>query len=81
MPAIRKACGFVGHRATLGCSKCLCEFTHLRGGGMKWSGEFGNWPLRTIEEHQKNVKSFFNVKILASKQNLHLNMDYVLQYC
>lgn len=30
MPAVRQAYGFVGHRACLGCLKCLCEFEHLR---------------------------------------------------
>jgi len=62
IPAVRKACGFVGHRATLGCSKCLCEFTHLKGGGMKWSGEFGNWPLRTIEDHRNKCEKYLQCK-------------------
>ena len=58
MPAIRKTCGFVGHRATFGCSKCLCEFKHLKGGGMEWSGEFGTWPLRTLQEHKQNCERY-----------------------
>jgi len=30
IPATRKLCGFVGHSAKLGCSKCCKEFVSLR---------------------------------------------------
>ena len=41
VPAIWKVCGFVGHKARLGCSKCLCKFNHLQGGGLQCSGNLG----------------------------------------
>ena len=31
IPATRKLLGFVGHAATLGCSKCLKKFSSLKG--------------------------------------------------
>ena len=68
IPAVRKTCGFVGHRAILGCSKCLCKFTHLKGGGMQWSGEIANWPLRTLEEHKKSCENFLQCQN-ANQQN------------
>jgi len=80
MPAVRKACGFVGHRARLGCSKCLCEFEHLKGGGIKWSGDFGSWPPRTIEDHQEKANEYQKCqnenqqKEMASKNGLHFSV-------
>ena len=58
MPAVRKVCGFVGHQARLGCSKCLCKFEHLPSGGLKClpMGDFGEWNLRTLDEHRKNCE-------------------------
>ena len=35
IPAARKTCGFLGHRATMGCSKCLQSFP---------TKEFGEMP-------------------------------------
>lgn len=32
IPATRKLCGFVGHNAKMGCSKCCKEFPPLRSG-------------------------------------------------
>jgi len=80
MPAVRKACGFVGHRARLGCSKCLCEFEHLKGDGMKWSGilEIGLYVLlMTIERNQMNITSAL---MRISKRKWHQKMDFVFQF-
>lgn len=52
IPASRKLCGFLGHAATVGCSRCL---KHFPGGfGEKNYGGFDleNWPLRTDEQHR-----------------------------
>ena len=37
IPAGRKACGFLGHNAHLGCSKCLKKFSGTPG-NMDYSG-------------------------------------------
>ena len=68
IPAVRKTYGFVGHRAKLVCSMCLCKFTHLKGGGMQWFGEIANWLLRTLEEHKKNCENFLQCQN-ANQQN------------
>jgi len=62
MPAVRKVCGFLGHQARLGCSKCLCEFEHLSSGGLRWSGDFGEWNLRVLEDHRKNCEDSLQCK-------------------
>lgn len=62
IPAIRKVCGFVGHQAKLGCSKCLCEFNHLQGGGLQYSGNLGEWNLRSLEEHRKRCEESLQCK-------------------
>lgn len=55
IPAARKCCGFKGHSANYGCSRCMKLFP----------GEFGKkdfsgfdrsqWPLRTYVEHMRAV--------------------------
>lgn len=52
IPASRKVCGFLGHNATLGCSKCLKEFTVRSIGDVDYSGfDRTNWEPRTIGNH------------------------------
>lgn len=62
IPAIRKVCGFVGHQARLGCSKCLCEFSHPQGGGLQCSGSFGEWDLRNLEDHKQRSEESLQCK-------------------
>lgn len=55
VPAGRKVCGFLGHSATLGCSKCSKEFPGLVG-EKDYSGfDISEWPKRTNEIHRENV--------------------------
>ena len=55
LPATRKVCGYVGHSAKLGCSRCLLDF----GGGQKkdvsrgWSTTL--WRKRTQRKHHEDV--------------------------
>jgi hypothetical protein len=56
IPACRKVCGFLGHNANLGCSKCLKRFPG--GFGSKdYSGfDRTQWSERTLTEHRENVR-------------------------
>lgn len=69
VPATRKLCGFLGHTATLGCSKCLKKF----------SGEIGRkdcsgfdkdlWRKRTLADHRRKQK-VENTKTPTERQKL-----------
>lgn len=55
VPAGRKVCGFLGHLASRGCSKCLKCFPRTVG-TMNYSGfNRATWPLRTAEGHRASV--------------------------
>lgn len=54
-PAGRKTCGFLGHSAHYGCSRCLKTFTGSVG-SMDYSGfDRTSWPERTLESHRAAV--------------------------
>ena len=55
MPAGRKTCGFLGHTATLGCSKCLKKFPGAVGDKDYSSFDITIWPRRTNEAHRSNI--------------------------
>ena len=56
LPAGRKVCGFLGHSASLGCSKCMKSFKGTVG-NMNYSGfDRSTWPLRTNTLHRQNVQ-------------------------
>ena len=55
LPARRKVCGFLGHSASLGCSKCLKSFPGTVG-KMNYSGfDRSSWTLRSAENHRHRV--------------------------
>lgn len=57
LPAGRKVCGFLGHSASLGCSKCSKSFSGTVG-SMNYSGfERSNWISRTNDQHRRNIKT------------------------
>jgi len=68
IPASRKVCGFVGHSTKLGCSKCFCEFDHLKGGGLRCSGTFGKWRLRSISEHREKCDEYLKCQTLHAQK-------------
>lgn len=61
LPAGRKICGFLGHSARLGCSRCFKEF--IGGvGTMDYSGfDRDNWRRRTRTEHNTAAFSMRNL--------------------
>jgi len=64
MPAGRKVCGFLGHSATLGCSKYLKEFPGAAG-NKDYSGfDTSEWPKRTNEGHRDSI---FKIKKCKTK--------------
>ena len=55
IPASRKVCGFLGHAAILGCSKCLKKFPGDIG-QRDYSGfDRSEWSVRTLEQHRQNI--------------------------
>ena len=70
IPACRKVSGFLGHKALLGCSKCLKTFpgTFEK---RDYSGfDRSNWPPRTIEQHRKNVEAICKCKQITKRNAL-----------
>ena len=69
IPACRKVCGFLGHCANLGCSKCLKV---LGFGAKDYSGFDKNlWPQHSLAEHRRNVDE---IKECTTKTGRDLNM-------
>lgn len=70
MPASRKACGFLSHVATLGCSKCKKPFPG--GFGNKdYSGfDIRNWPERNLADHRKSVNLILKAKTKTERDQL-----------
>lgn len=55
IPASRKVCGFLGHAAELGCSKCYKKFPGSLG-NRNYSGfDRSKWIMRTVEKHRSNI--------------------------
>ena len=69
LPAGRKLCGFLGHSARLGCSKCKKEFHgHAGFGARDFSGfDRENWVPRSNTEHRSNSESLL---LCTSKSQL-----------
>ena len=58
IPATRKVCGFAGHSASMGCSKCLKRFPSLPN-KLDYSGyNRTHWNPRTIEDHRFQSTEF-----------------------
>ena len=58
IPASRKVCGFLGHRANLACNKCYTAFKQVHeGSGSNWTNYDGfdrkQWTMRTNENHRE----------------------------
>ena len=55
LPAARKVCGFLGHMAAYGCSKCLKRFSGSFG-RMDYSGfDRESWIKRTNRQHRQDA--------------------------
>lgn len=70
IPACRKVNGFLGHSATLGCSKCLKKFPGSVG-NKDYSGfNISEWLPRKSTQHRKNVKAINACRTQAGKKEL-----------
>ena len=74
IPATRKVCGFVGHNATKGCSKCDKTFPSLNGTDDHKKRDFSgfdreNWPPRHLSEHNRRATKYLNAKTKAKQKS------------
>lgn len=74
LPAGRKLCGFMGHSAHMGCSKCKKYFPSIEGEKkLDYSGfQRNEWTPRTNDGHRKDVLQLKNCKSkteLAQKES------------
>ena len=70
IPAARKCCGFKGHSANLGCSRCLKYFAG--GFGKKdYSGfDRASWPIRTEIKHRETIAKFKACNTSSATKNI-----------
>lgn len=80
IPAFRKLCGFLGHSARLGCSKCLKEFpTNHFGDAPDYSGfNRDEWTPRSIGDHRKNCEDLCSCSTKSALR--HLESRYGIRY-
>jgi hypothetical protein len=70
IPAARKLCGFKGHNANRGCSKCFKEFPGPVT-NKDYSGfDRQNWPQRDVTKHRQVSKKIKEAKTLQLKNKL-----------
>ena len=70
LPAGRKVCGFLGHNATLGCTRCLKEFSGTVG-CMNYSGfDRSKWVKRDLVKHQGNIREINSCKTKTQRSAL-----------
>lgn len=95
VPATRKICGFKGHSAVLGCSRCLKEFPGGFGEKRDYSGFDRNlWKPRNNEDHRRQAVKMAQSKTKAARNLLGkksgishysalLKLDYfdVIRFC
>lgn len=56
IPAARKCCGFKGHSANYGCSRCLKFFPGTVGNKNFGGFDRSQWPPRTYIEHMNAIE-------------------------
>lgn len=70
IPACRKVCGFLGHSAELGCSKCMKKFPGPIGDKDYSRFNKASWPERNIVDHRKNVDTINKCNTVTGKCGL-----------
>lgn len=80
IPATRKLCGFVGHSALLGCSKCLKQFTYDSSTHkMDFSGyDRDSWPNRTLQVHREQCNKYLSTQTKLQRKSIE--KDYGIRY-
>ena len=70
MPAGRKACGFLGDNALLGCTKC-CKVFPGSVGCKDYSGfDRNNWKPRSLADHQCSIHLIQQAKNKTERNKL-----------
>ena len=71
IPASRKLCGFKGHSAQLGCSRCLKEFPGSFGEKRDYSGfDRDSWMKRNNKHHRQQAKRISKCKTQSDIKKL-----------
>ena len=71
IPAARKLCGFKGHSAYRGCSRCLKQFPGGFGEKKDYSGfDRENWQPRTDRQHRSNARRLESCRTVTSRNKL-----------
>ena len=75
IPAARKVCGFVGHRALKGCSKCLLSFPTECFGE---KGDYSNfdrtsWDPRTNSSHREATNRYLQCNTRSEQYEIERN--------
>lgn len=70
IPATRKLCGFLGHSATLGCSKCYKSFPGDIGHKCYGGFEVNEWPKRNLADHRNNMNLVKNARTQTERDRL-----------
>lgn len=84
LPASRKVCGFLGHTARLGCSKCYKAFPSLSLGNVDYSGfNRTEWNMRDVVSHRENCKKILcettKTGIRSKESELGIRYSVLLQ--
>ena len=82
IPAARKVCGFLRHRATMGCSKCLLAFPTEKFGEKPDYSNFyrKEWVPRTDEHHrQEAMKSYHSGEQIGIEKTSGVRYSYLLE--
>ena len=75
IPAGRKVCGFMGHSAKLGCSKCYKQFTGLFGSNYFSGFNITNWTPHTEKKHRANAKKICQCKSKSEQSKLESELE------
>lgn len=79
IPASRKLCGFKGHSAQLGCSRCLKRFQGSFGEKQDYSGfDRDSWLKRTNAGHRQKAKRILKCKTRSEQEKL--SKQYEINY-
>ena len=74
VPATRKICGFKGHSAIRGCSRCLKEFPGSFGEKRDYSGfDRNSWKPRTNQDHRRQAVKMSRCKTKAERNLIGKN--------
>ena len=77
IPATQKLCGFIGHSAKLGCSKCSKEFATISlsstSGNVEYRKDYSgynreDWSARESSEHKQQAINYLNANTKADQK-------------